>query len=178
MVRPESQSALAELMLEVRDMGLDDVEIRPALRGDREAVCRVLTRSIREVAVPHYDNDERLVEFWCSQAMETVDQAISDPSFYVVVAKLAPDEIVGVETLHNEGEVKQCYVTPEARQKGIGEKILGELEYRARQIGLKELRLNSTLGARSFYERNGFKLAGQPFMWNGTIKVHPMSKRL
>jgi len=162
----------------VRGFCLDNVEFRQAQRRDWEEIGKVLVRSIREVALPHYDNGERFVEFWCSQAMDTVDQAISDPSFYVVVAELAPDEIVGVGTLHSEGEVKQCYVTPEALQKGIGKRILGKLEYRARQIGLKELRLNSSLGARSFYERNGFKLAGQPFMWNGTIKVHPMSKRL
>jgi N-acetylglutamate synthase-like GNAT family acetyltransferase len=177
MLQTESQPFLG-VDPRVKNLRPTDVEIRPALKKDHEEVCRVLARSIREAVILHYNSEEGLAEFWCSQAMETVSQAISDPSFYVVVAKLAPDEIVGVGTLHNEGEVKQCYVTPEARQKGIGEKILGELEYRARQIGLKELRLNSSLGARSFYERNGFKLAGQPFMWNGTIKVHPMSKRL
>lgn len=159
-------------------MDIDDVEIRRALRGDRESIYRVLTESIREAAASNYNDDEGLTEFWCSQATETVDQAIGDPNFHILVAESASSGIVGVGTLHNEGEIKQCYVTREALRKGIGKRILSKLEEHARRIGLKELQLNSSIGARSFYERNGFEISGEPFMWNGVIKVYPMRKQL
>jgi GNAT superfamily N-acetyltransferase len=159
-------------------MGIDYVKMRRAQRRDRESIRRVLAESIREAAASEYAHDKDLSKYWFSRAAESVDQAIGNPDFQVLVAEDSSGGIVGVGTLHNEGEIKQCYVTRKAWRKGVGRRILTELEEHAKRIGLKELRLNSSVGARSFYQRNGFHISGEPFMWGGVIKVYPMRKQL
>lgn len=157
----------------------DHVDIRPACREDSSEIHQLITRSIREVSASFYDNDKQVIEVLCSEnTPETLARAISDPDSYLVVAVLASGRIVGVGSLHKSGEIRQCYVAPEALRKQVGSRILEALEERALGWDLSELRLNSSLAARRFYATNGFRAAGESFLWKDVVKVYPMRKRL
>lgn len=57
------------------------------------------------------------------------------------------------------GEVKRMYVRPEARGRGIGRRVLAELEGVARRVGLAALRLETGIHnteALALYQRTGF----------------------
>lgn len=66
---------------------------------------------------------------------------------------------------------------PEVRYTGIGKALLSKLVGEARELGLRQLRLNSTKTAFDFYRRNGFESAGAPDSWHG-IGCSPMAKAL
>ncbi len=56
------------------------------------------------------------------------------------------------------GELRSCYVSPEASGKGIGRSLVHSLEEEARRYNLTRLRLDSSLTALGFYQRLGFSI--------------------
>lgn len=61
----------------------------------------------------------------------------------------------------NSAEIKRMRVDPEFQRKGLGQIILNALEKRARELGYKNLQLDTTMkqvAAQKFYEKNGFQI--------------------
>jgi DNA-binding MarR family transcriptional regulator/GNAT superfamily N-acetyltransferase len=71
---------------------------------------------------------------------------LTEPAGLLLVARLR-DEPVGCGALKFHGtepaEVKRMWVAPTARGLGVGRRILGELEQRARQRGIRVVRLET-----------------------------------
>jgi putative acetyltransferase len=62
-------------------------------------------------------------------------------------------------------ELKKMYFLPEARGKGLGQKVLTSCLKEARHIGFKQCYLetfNTMKGAMKLYEKNGFKKISGP----------------
>ena len=84
-------------------------------------------------------------------------------SFYVYKSE---GRIVGVAALEVEGEergrIHWVYILPEYQRKGIGTALVRYVEQKAKEIGLKRLRL-LTVGQAdwtvSFYKKLGYALA-------------------
>ena len=55
------------------------------------------------------------------------------------------------------GEVKRMFVVPDWRRRGLGSRLLGEIEAAARELGFSRLRLDTAGGLRAFYERAGYR---------------------
>jgi putative acetyltransferase len=64
--------------------------------------------------------------------------------------------IVGTIALGAD-RLRSLFVDPALQQAGIGAR-LAHLEAHARKVGVGELRLSSSLTARGFYERLGYRL--------------------
>lgn len=75
-----------------------------------------------------------------------------------VVAVGAEDEVIGCGALHvfweDLGEIRTLTVAPEFQHRGIGRALLGALEAKARELGLRRLFCLSF--EEIFFERNGF----------------------
>ena len=59
----------------------------------------------------------------------------------------------------NIAEIKQMRVHPKFQRRGFGQIILDELEERARNLGYRLLRLDTTIkqtAAQKFYQKNGY----------------------
>lgn len=57
-------------------------------------------------------------------------------------------------------EIKRMWIAPEVRGLGLARRLLGDLEERARAMGVARIRLdtNATLGeAQALYSRSGYK---------------------
>ena len=77
--------------------------------------------------------------------------------------------------------VTALYLTPEVVGKGLGSRILGEIESEVRKLGLKRVELESTLTALGFYRALGFTESGprREVVINGEpIPCVPMVKTL
>jgi putative acetyltransferase len=127
--------------------------IRRARQEDNEAIRRVHIRAVREIAKSHYTQEE--IEAWAvPRKLEHYESSIREKEFYVAEEN---SEVVGFGTLNQETcEVEAVYVSPETARRGVGSEILRTLEERARDLGLKELHLDASLNAVSFYESAGF----------------------
>jgi GNAT superfamily N-acetyltransferase len=68
------------------------------------------------------------------------------------------DQVVGFGGIDVQAkeQLKWLYLTPEFQGRGIGSKLLGELEEVGWRSGLKSIRLHSIPNSESFYIRSGY----------------------
>ena len=83
--------------------------------------------------------------------------------------------IVGTIALGSD-RLRSLFVDPELQQAGIGARLVAHLEAHARKVGVSELKLSSSLTARGFYERLGYRLI-QPEEHDG-VSTFLMAKAL
>jgi GNAT superfamily N-acetyltransferase len=154
------------------------ITIRRAVETDAPAACDVLRRSIRELCVEDHHNDEEILRQWLANKTEENLRRwiVSDASFTVVA--LRGERVCGFGMVHETGEVLLCYVEPEARFIGASTLMLEALEQQGRSWGLQKLFLTSTITARSFYERRGWIISGDPIAVFGMQRSFPMTKAL
>ena len=69
-------------------------------------------------------------------------------------------------------------VDPAHRSHGVGKAILKELELRALETGIQEIKLNSRQNALQFYQKNGYQVLRSSNTLFGTIPHFEMWKRL
>ncbi len=93
------------------------------------------------------------------------------------------DEIVGTATLNRQDEsgyILGMAVHPEHRGHGIGRDLLLEIMDLAEMLNMVELRLHTTPFLRTaiqLYEKNGFRITGEPIKPLGTTLIE-MTKQL
>ena len=77
------------------------------------------------------------------------------------------------------GEVNRVYVVPAARRRGLGRRLMAEIERLARERGLRELRLDTRtdlVESRALYERLGYREI--PRFGSNPYAGHWLGKRL
>ena len=135
------------------DGSLGMFTVRRAGEEDAEGVWRVHMSAIRGIANSHYTPEE--VEAWASpREPGHYAEAIRDKEFYVAEEDGA---VIGFGTLNPvEREIEAVYVSPEVVRRGVGSAILGRLEERARDLGLRSLKMDASLNAVAFYRSAGY----------------------
>jgi len=154
------------------------VSVRKAEPEDAEAAAEVLRRSITELcALDHRGDAGTLAKWLANKTPRDFLSWLANEDDFCVVAE-ANDQIMGVGLLHRSGEVRLCYLAPGAQGRGSGKAIHAALEEKARAWGLKRLHLESTVSARPFYERVGYRSAGAAKPGFGISHCHPYEKML
>jgi GNAT superfamily N-acetyltransferase len=154
------------------------VSIRRARIEDAESATTLLRESITQLCVPDHKNDtETLREWFRNKTPEHFERWVRDEENYLVVAEF-DSELGGVGRLHRSGDIRLCYVRPGRERLGIGRALLEALEFQAQDWGLTELSLQSSITARSFYERHGYVSAGEPTCGFGLTHCYPYWKVL
>ncbi len=140
---------------------MENFTIRLAIDKDASAVCEVLRRSIVECCIADHKNNQVILDAWlANKTPENVQSWISSADSYFLVAE-SHHQIVGAASVSKTGMVLLCYLSPEARFRGIGKALLLALEDHARRCKLEEITLSSTETGYQFYLRNGFKDEGK-----------------
>jgi GNAT superfamily N-acetyltransferase len=65
------------------------------------------------------------------------------------------------------GDIQSVYVTPEARGRGVGARLIETILRHARDVELAYLIVHSATGAVGFYERLGFVDNGRWLVYSG-----------
>ena len=131
--------------------------IRAAERADASAAVDVVRRSIVELCAADHKGDAETLATWLKN--KTTDhfvQWIANENNYFAIAA-DQHEVLGVGIVNRSGEVSLMYLAPHAVRRGLGRALYAALEAKARAWGLERLRLESTTGARPFYEALGFR---------------------
>jgi GNAT superfamily N-acetyltransferase len=133
------------------------VAIRRARPEDADAIVTVLRRSITELCVDDHHNDPGGLGGWLqNKTASNVCVWIDAPGNFMLIAEGAGG-VCGVALLGATSLILLCYVLPEVQFGGVGRALLEAVEAEARLRGLRELSLESTLSARAFYSRHGYR---------------------
>ena len=138
--------------------------LRPAVPGDALSIIDAHRAAIRGTAAGFYDRE--VIEEWAPigvspERIEGFARAIASGEEIVIVAVDSSHQILGFGSIvPSNDELRAVYVRSEHGRKGIGRAILRRLEGLAREAGLKELRMDSSINAEAFYRANGFSSEG------------------
>ncbi|HEX8167285.1 MAG TPA: GNAT family N-acetyltransferase [Beijerinckiaceae bacterium] len=96
-----------------------------------------------------------------ARSISATDAEMTPPAGYFVVAWLdgAPQGCGALKVGDGIGEIKRMWTAPSARGLGIARKVLRALEAKAREIGLRRLRLETNRAlaeAQALYRREGY----------------------
>lgn len=75
----------------------------------------------------------------------------------LIVYLKVDDEIVGFYELEKTGNLASLYVMPDCHKKGYGRVLLENALFRAKELQMKEITLESSQHAHDFYLHMGFK---------------------
>jgi GNAT superfamily N-acetyltransferase len=154
------------------------VTVRPAQRSDADAAVAVVRRSITELCTAdHRDDAETLAGWLANKTVPHFLVWLANDDNHCVVAE-AGDGLLGVGLLRRDGEVLLFFLSPDAQRRGIGTAIHAALEAKATAWGLPKLTLDSTFGARPFYERLGYRSTGASRPRFGVLHSYPYEKTL
>lgn len=154
-------------------------KIRKSLSRDATSVAQVLRSSITELCYDDHQDRQHILEPWlANKTPEFVNTWISAPDAYCVTALTESDEIIGFGMLNRTGKMLLLYVKPDHVGTGAGHALLQAIEDRARSWGLAEVSLDSTVTARSFYQRHGYLDSDSCKSRSDGLNCHAMHKPL
>ncbi|MEX2525988.1 MAG: GNAT family N-acetyltransferase [Gammaproteobacteria bacterium] len=155
------------------------MRIRESVPADAEGVSHVLRRSITELCrADHKDNAGDLQNWLAGKTPAFVEDWISDTNNFCATVLADNGDIAGFGMVCRPGVLKLLYISPDHVGAGLGEGLLEVLEHRAREWGLAQLSLQSTVAAVSFYEAHGYRRADHIICRSDGISCHAMYKRL
>lgn len=132
------------------------IQIREACAADAQDVCGLLRRSIALGCGEDHRNDPAILDAWLgNKTPENVMSWFSCGANLSLVAE-ADGRVAGIAVLTRAGKIALFYVCPDLRFRGIGKRLLQEVEQRAAGLGLESLQVPSTYTARRFYESSGY----------------------
>lgn len=141
-----------------------DILIRVAVPGEESAIHEAHLRSIREICVK--DHGEEEIRGWGVRPLENrwIEQIRS--GYVWVVESFGTVQGVGHIRMFEADGKKQCYLhalylTPDVKGKGAGKQLIKLMIVTATDLEAVSITLDSTITAKSFYERLGFVSAGE-----------------
>ena len=132
---------------------MDALTIRPATPADVAALSELIRRTVRRSNAGDYAAP--VVELIAANhAPDKVAQRLVERDVFVC---LEGHRIVGTIGLESD-RLRSLFVEPGLQGKGVGARLVAHLEAHARQAGVAELHLSSSITARGFYERLGYRM--------------------
>lgn len=151
--------------------------IRKALAADISAICQLRKRAILAQCSDFYSS-EQLAIWTEGEVSEAIKQDIIN-AFYVAELN---QQVVGCGMLTVDTTmIDAIFVDPDYFGQGIATQMLAFLEQQAKQQGLSQLMLESTLNATAFYRSCGFvgdKIATYQSPRGISLDCIPMQKSL
>jgi GNAT superfamily N-acetyltransferase len=129
------------------------VTIRVATAVEIGAIAHLIERAVRISNAPDYEPAaiERIV---ANFTPERIGQKMTQRDVFV---GLKVGVLVGTVSLGGD-KLHSLFVDPSWQGKGIGRRLVDHLEAHAAALGVAVLRVSSSLTARPFYEKLGYRL--------------------
>ena len=126
------------------------MNIRPATVEDLSKILEINLRSIFEICITHYDSDT-LKQWVGSRSEASFSRSFSRHQLFVAEDT---EDMCGFLDV-TPGEILAIYTLPEKERRGIGKQLLFKGIEEASK-GDREVVLNASLNAVTFYEKYGF----------------------
>jgi len=134
--------------------------LRRGRPNDALSILEAQRSAIRGTAAASYT--PAIIDEWAPpiivpQRVEAFARWIERDEELIIVATDSNERIIGFGSIvPNSAELRALYVAAAHGRRGVGRAILGRLEELAREVGLSELHMDSSINAVPFYEANGF----------------------
>jgi ribosomal protein S18 acetylase RimI-like enzyme len=132
------------------------------VRPDSENARKVLRAYFRDIVSRYHGRQATEVEIDSAMSEEPSDDlTLPHGLFWVATEEAAVVGCAGLRLLPASlGEVTRVFVTANARRRGVGSRLLDELENAARSHGLSRLHLDTRhdlIEARHLYAKHGYR---------------------
>ena len=132
---------------------MSDPVIRDATADDAAAISALVQRTAQISNRPDY-TAEALAFIVANFAADKVAGRMRERHTFIC---LIEGRVVGTIALGGD-RLRTLFVEPELQGSGVGARLVAHLEAHARTAGVAELKLSSSLTARGFYERLGYRM--------------------
>jgi putative acetyltransferase len=136
-----------------------DVSLRQFDRTDLAVLLKLVWDTIDVCYRPVYSDEA--ITHWEDEHNEA--EILKDAAEGVILIAELDGKMVGTGTQVG-GQIKRVYVEVAIQGKGLGKMIMLELEKRAKDNGVKEVRLYSSVPAKKFYDAIGYKTHSEAFI--------------
>lgn len=142
-------------------INLQNIHIREAQPKDASDLVKLHFRSVHGIEIGVYSKE--ILDAWSpvpdKKRFSWMKSRIEDGNSLVLVAEIGKAAVVGFSILSPEtGFIFALYVSPDLGRKGIGRELLMATEKAAVNIGVNEIKLNSSLNAMAFYQYFGYRI--------------------
>jgi citrate lyase synthetase len=129
-------------------------------RNDLKAVHELINNTI-DICYPEFYNEAVVLYFKQYHCAKNIIERAKKG--FTIVCRIH-EQIIGTGSLIDD-YITAVYVTPELQGHHIGQQIMHELFNDAERQSLTALRLDSTPGAKNFYQNLGFKVLSEETQW-------------
>ena len=145
---------------------MNHITLRLAEPSDAPGIHEAHMTSIREICVHDHGKDE--IKGWGYREMgNRWDAHISNHEVWVIEQN---GKVEGFSCLHKLSEERSVifglYLTPKVISRGLGKSLMNIMLNKAKEQGVREIILNSTITARTFYYKFGFQDTGPCYKVN------------
>jgi GNAT superfamily N-acetyltransferase len=141
---------------------VESVSLRPARKGDGEALFDVTRRSVEALANEHY-TPEQIAGWMGDRTPAYYEELIALGQ--VVVAEFK-DTVMGFVD-SEPGEVTRLFLLPGVAGSGLGTKLLTIGIENARKGHSGPIKVESTINAEGFYRKHGFRTVKRGYFSHG-----------
>lgn len=141
---------------------MEPVSLRPAQKGDGEALFEVTRRSVAALARHHY-TQEQIAGWMGDRTPDYYETLIAQGQ--VVVAEFKGTIMGFVDS--EPGEVTRLFLLPGVAGSGLGRKLLDIGIANARKGHTGPIKVESTINAEGFYRRHGFRTVKRGYFSHG-----------
>jgi ribosomal protein S18 acetylase RimI-like enzyme len=134
-----------------------EIVIRYATAADAEAVHEIVLQALRETNARDYPSSviDRLV-------LTLPDKVASNLETWCAFVAIVNGQVVGTGSLNGQ-TVSSVYVHPDHQRRGIATKLMDAVENAANAQSQRTLSVQSSVTAKAFYARRGFKIIREGF---------------
>lgn len=133
------------------------ITVREMLDKDARTFLEVHHAAVRGIAAKDYSIE--VIEDWAPLPVteKSIEEFLTNRDNEIRLVAEFNGRIVGIGCLVvANGELRACYVLPEAVRKGVGSALVLEIERIARNHGLDYLQMDSSVTAERFYLHHGY----------------------
>ena len=152
------------------------MKIRKFKSSDSVEAARLNSITIRHINKTDYSPKQ--IEIWSGRASaKRFRESMHQRKRFVAIEKF---KIVGFGDYSLDGELTGLYVHRDFQGKDVGKILLKKLEEQAKKDKIKEFHLSSTITAKKFYEKNGYKIIkkGKHEIDGQKLVIYRMKKKL
>ncbi|OYD91969.1 GNAT family N-acetyltransferase [Nostoc sp. 'Peltigera membranacea cyanobiont' 210A] len=120
--------------------------------ADTKEIMKLFYDTIHEVNI--HDYTEEQVAAWAPANMDIEVWIKSLGSKFTYVAE--EDKIIGFGELEANGHIDRFYCHKDFQRKGVGKKILEQIELKANSLRMEKLFTEASITAKPFFESQGF----------------------